>query len=82
MAIPVLPSRSDGLHGIQAATYVQVQHKEGGCPPYLQESKIKNCSLFKISRDVKGSFLDFRFASSGFIVSVIVRLQLERASRP
>ena len=50
---------------------------QGGCPPYLQESKIKNCSLFKISRDVKGLFLGFRFASSGVIVSVIVRLQLE-----
>ena len=49
----------------------------GGCPPYLQESKIKSRSLFKISRDVKGLFLGVRFASSGVIVSVIVRLQLD-----
>ena len=57
--------------------YLRAGPAQGGCPPYLQESKIKNCSLFKISRDVKGLFLGFRFASSGVIVSVIVRLQLE-----
>ena len=45
----------------------------GGCPPYLQESKINSRTLFKIRRDVKGLFLGIRFASS----SVIVRLQLE-----
>jgi hypothetical protein len=45
----------------------------GGCPSYLQDSKIKSRSLFKISRDVKGLFLGVWFASSG----VIVRLQLE-----
>ena len=57
--------------------YLRAGPAQGGCPPYLQESKIKNCSLFKINRDVKGLFLGFRFASSGVIVSVIVRLQLE-----
>jgi len=57
--------------------YLRAGPAQGGCPPYLQESKIKNYSLFKISRDVKGLFLSFRFASSGVIVSVIIRLQLE-----
>ena len=57
---------------------IRADPARGGCPPYLQvSSKIKNRSLFKISRDVKGLFLGFRFASSGVIVSVIVRLQLE-----
>jgi hypothetical protein len=48
----------------------------GGCPPYLQELKIKSGSLFqvnKISQDVKGLFLGVRFVSS----KVIVKLQLE-----
>ena len=48
----------------------------GGCPPYLQESKIKSRSLLqanKISRYIKGLFLGVRFVSSGGIV----RLQLE-----
>ena len=36
--------------------YLRAGPAQGGCPPYLQESKIKNCSLFKISRDVKGLF--------------------------
>ena len=53
---------------------IRADPARGGCPPYLQESKIKSCSLFKISRDVKGLFLGFRFVSSGVIVSVIVRL--------
>ena len=56
--------------------YIRVGPTHGGCPPYLQESKIKNCSLFKISRDVKGLFLGVRFISSR-IISVIIRLQLE-----
>ena len=56
---------------------IRADPARGGCPPYLQESKIKSRSLFKISRDVKGLFLGVRFASSGVIVSVIVRLQLE-----
>jgi hypothetical protein len=54
----------------------------GGCPPYLKGSKRKSRGLIqirnnKISRDVKGFFLGVRFVSSGVIVSVIVRLQLE-----
>ena len=57
--------------------YLRAGPAQGGCPPYLQESKIKNGSLFKISRDVKGLFLGFWFASSEVIVSVIVRLHLE-----
>ena len=77
MAIPVLPSRSDGLRGIQAVTYVQIQHVEGVRLIFRSQKKIKSRSLFKISRDVKGLFLGFRFASSGVIVSVIVSLQLE-----
>ena len=57
---------------------IRTDPARGGCPPYLQESsKIKSHSLFKISRDVKGLFFGVRFASSGVIVSVIVRLQLE-----
>ena len=56
---------------------IRADPARGGCPPYLQESKIKSRNLFKISRDVKGLFLGVRFASSGVIVSVIVRLQLE-----
>jgi len=56
--------------------YLRAGPAQGGCPPYLQESKIKNCSLFKISRDVKGLFLGVRFISSR-IISVIIRLQLE-----
>jgi hypothetical protein len=60
--------------------YTRAGPSRGGCPPYFQESKIKSCSLFqvnKISRDVKGLFLGVRFMSSGVIVSVIVKLQLE-----
>jgi len=60
--------------------YTRAGPASGGCPPYLQESKIKSRSLLqvnKISRDVKGLFLGVRFVSSGGIVSVIVRLQLE-----
>ena len=58
--------------------HIRTDPARGRCPPYLQESsKIKSHSLFKISRDVKGLFLGVRFASSGVIVSVIVRLQLE-----
>jgi hypothetical protein len=48
----------------------------GGCPTYLQESKIKSRGRFqvnKISRDVKGLFLGVRFVFR----RVIVRLQLE-----
>ena len=57
---------------------IRIDPARGRCPPYLQvSSKIKSHSLFKISRDVKGLFLGVRFASSGVIVSVIVRLQLE-----
>ena len=37
--------------------YIHAGPAHGGCPPYLQESKIKSRSLFKISRDVKGLFL-------------------------
>jgi hypothetical protein len=53
----------------------------GGCLSYLKGSK-NNHSLIqvrnnKISRDVNGLFLCVRFVSSGVIVSVIVRLQLE-----
>jgi hypothetical protein len=54
--------------------YTRAGPSRGGCPPYLQESKIKSHNLFqvnKISRDVKGLFLSDRFASSR------VRLQLE-----
>jgi len=58
-------------------TYVQIQHAEGVRLIFRSKKKIKSRSLFKISRDVKGLFLGFRFASSGVIVSVIVRLQLE-----
>jgi hypothetical protein len=61
----VHPSRSGGLHGIQVAT--RAGSSRGGCPPYLQESKIKSRSLFqvnKISRDVKGLFLGVRSVSS------------------
>jgi hypothetical protein len=46
----------------------------GGCPPYLQEFKIKSLSLFQvnnISQDVKGLFLGVRVVSSGVIVCVI-----------
>ena len=60
--------------------YSRAGPARGGCPLYLQESKIKSRSLLqvnKISRDVKGLFLGVRFVSSGGIVSVIVRLQLE-----
>ena len=57
--------------------YIHAGPAHGGCPPYLQESKIKSRSLFKISRDVKGLFLGVWFASSGVIIRVIVRLQLE-----
>jgi len=57
---------------------IRTDPARGRCSPYLQESsKIKSHSLFKISRDVKDLFLGVRFASSGVIVSVIVRLQLE-----
>ena len=57
---------------------IRADPARGGCPPYLQESsKIKSHSLFKISRDVKGLFFGVQFASSGVIVSVIVRLQFE-----
>ena len=52
---------------------IRADPARGGCPPYLQESKIKSRSLFKISRDVKGLLLGVRFASG----RVIVRLQLE-----
>ena len=52
---------------------IRADPARGGCPPYLQESKIKSRSLFKISRDVKWLFLGVRFASS----RIIVRLQLE-----
>ena len=40
---------------------IRADPARGGCPPYLQESKIKSRSLFKISRDVKGLFLGVRF---------------------
>jgi hypothetical protein len=56
--------------------YTRAAPSRGGCPPYLQESKIKYRSLFqvnKISRDVKYLFLGVRFVSS----RVIVKLQLE-----
>jgi hypothetical protein len=55
----------------------------GGCPSYLKGSKkIKSRGLIqiwnnKIRRDVKSFFLGVRFVSSGVIISVIVRLQLE-----
>ena len=32
---------------------IRADPARGGCPPYLQESKIKSRSLFKISRNVK-----------------------------
>jgi hypothetical protein len=60
--------------------YTRAGLSRGGCPPYLQESKIKSRSLFqvnKISRDVKSLFLGVRFVSSRVIISVIVKLQLE-----
>jgi hypothetical protein len=47
--------------------YTRAGSSRGGCPPYLQESKIKSHSIFqinKISRDVKGLFLGVRFVSS------------------
>jgi len=75
----VHPSRSDGLHGIQVATHVLV-HQAEGARRIFRSKKIKSRSLLqvnKISRDVKGLFLGVRFVSSGGIVSVIVRLQLE-----
>jgi hypothetical protein len=46
--------------------YTRAGSSRGGCPPYLQESKIKSRSLFlvnKISRDVKDLFLCVRFVS-------------------
>ena len=64
------------------AVDVRVRLVDGVHLPVQEATIIKSPSLFqvennKISRDVKGLFLGFRFASSGVIVSVIVRLQLE-----
>jgi hypothetical protein len=56
--------------------YTRAGPLSGGCPPYLQEPKIKSRSIFqvnKISQDVKCLFLGVRFVSSG----VIVKLQFE-----
>jgi len=49
---------------------MSITRSRGGCPPYLQDSKIKSHSLFrvnKISQDVKGLFLDIKFVSSRVI---------------
>ena len=81
MAIPILPSRSDGLPGIQVAVDVRVRLVDGVHLPVQEATIIKSPSLFqvennKISRDVKSLFLGVRFISSR-IISVIIRLQLE-----
>jgi hypothetical protein len=78
VAVPLRPSRSDGLHGIQVVVHMQLRHTDGA---YRRGVTLKSLSLFQIknnqiSRDVKGLFLGHRFVWSQ-VIGKVPMLQLE-----
>jgi hypothetical protein len=78
VAVPLRPSRSHGLHGIQVVVHMQLRHADGA---YRRGVTLKSLSLFQIknnqmSQDVKGLFLGHRFVWSR-VIGKVPMLQLE-----